>query len=87
MARPRLLLLDEPTAGMSPQETAATAELLRGLTAEITTVVVEHDLSFVRRLADVVTVLHRGAKVAEGTPDEIARSALVRDIYLGRRAL
>jgi ABC-type uncharacterized transport system ATPase subunit len=87
MARPRLLLLDEPTAGMSPRETAATADLLRELTAGTTTVIVEHDLSFVRRIADAITVMHRGQAVAEGSPDEIAQNALVRDVYLGRRTL
>jgi ABC-type uncharacterized transport system ATPase subunit len=87
MARPRLLLLDEPTAGMSPRETAATADLLRELTTDTTTVIVEHDLAFVRRIADVITVMHRGQAVAEGSPDEIAQNALVRDVYLGRRTL
>jgi ABC-type uncharacterized transport system ATPase subunit len=87
MARPRLLLLDEPTAGMSPRETAATADLLRELTEGTTTVIVEHDLTFVRRIADVITVMHRGKAVAEGSPDEIARNALVRDVYLGRKSL
>jgi ABC-type uncharacterized transport system ATPase subunit len=87
MARPRLLLLDEPTAGMSPRETAATADLLRELTEGTTTVIVEHDLTFVRRIADVITVMHRGHAVAQGSPDEIAQNALVRDVYLGRKTL
>jgi urea transport system ATP-binding protein len=87
IARPRLVLLDEPTAGMSPRETAATADLLRELTVDVTAVIVEHDLSFVRRVADMVTVMHRGKAIVAGTPDEIARSALVRDIYLGRKSL
>jgi ABC-type uncharacterized transport system ATPase subunit len=87
MARPRLLLLDEPTAGMSPRETAATADLLREVTEGTTTVIVEHDLAFVRRIADVITVMHRGQAVAEGSPDEIAQNALVRDVYLGRKTL
>jgi urea transport system ATP-binding protein len=87
MARPRLLLLDEPTAGMSPRETASTAELLRELTGETTTVIVEHDLAFVRHVADIITVMHRGQAVAEGSPDEIAQNALVRDVYLGRKML
>ncbi|MDQ3228107.1 MAG: ABC transporter ATP-binding protein [Chloroflexota bacterium] len=87
MARPRLLLLDEPTAGMSLRETAATADLLGALTGDTTTVIVEHDLSFVRRIADVITVMHRGESVAEGRPDEIAQNALVRDVYLGRKSL
>ncbi len=87
MSRPRLLLLDEPTAGMSPRETEATAELLRELTEDTTTVIVEHDLAFVRRIADIITVMHRGQAVAEGSPDEISQNALVRDVYLGRKTL
>jgi ABC-type uncharacterized transport system ATPase subunit len=87
MARPRLLLLDEPTAGMSPRETEATAELLRELTAGTTTVIVEHDLAFVRRIADAITVMHRGQAVAEGSADEIGQNAMVRDVYLGRKSL
>jgi branched-chain amino acid transport system ATP-binding protein len=87
MARPRLLLLDEPTAGMSTRETEATADLLREVTAGATTLIVEHDLTFVRRIADVITVMHRGRAVAQGTPDEIAGNDLVRDVYLGRKSL
>jgi ABC-type uncharacterized transport system ATPase subunit len=87
MARPRLLLLDEPTAGMSPRETETTAELLRELTGGATTVIVEHDLAFVRGIADIITVMHRGQAVAEGSPDEISQNVLVRDVYLGRKTL
>jgi ABC-type uncharacterized transport system ATPase subunit len=87
MAGPRLLLLDEPTAGMSPQETTATVALLRQLAAATTMLIVEHDLGFVRRIADTITVMHRGKAVAEGTPDEIAENPFVRDVYLGRRSL
>jgi urea transport system ATP-binding protein len=50
-------------------------------------VIVEHDLAFVRRIADVITVMHRGQAVAEGSPDEISQNALVRDVYLGRKTL
>jgi urea ABC transporter ATP-binding protein UrtD len=87
IARPRLLLIDEPTAGMSPRETAATAELLRELTGGTTTVIVEHDLAFVRRIADIITVMHRGQAVAEGSPEQISQNSLVRDVYLGRKTL
>jgi ABC-type uncharacterized transport system ATPase subunit len=66
---------------------AATAELLRELTGGTTTVIVEHDLAFVRRIADIITVMHRGQAVAEGSPDEVAQNALVRDVYLGRKTL
>jgi urea transport system ATP-binding protein len=84
MSGPRLLLLDEPTGGMSPAETEATSKLVLELRDRITMVVVEHDFSFIRRIADVVTVMHRGAKIAEGTSEEIASNATVRDVYLGR---
>lgn len=84
MSQPRLLLLDEPTGGMSPAETAATGDLVLELRQRTTMMVVEHDFSFIRRIADVVTVMHRGATIAEGTPEEIAANATVRDVYLGR---
>ena len=87
MSRPKLLLLDEPTGGMSPSETYATADLVLELRRQTTMIVVEHDFSFIRRIADVVTVMHRGATIAEGRPDQIAGNALVRDVYLGRQAV
>ncbi|HEX9269979.1 MAG TPA: ABC transporter ATP-binding protein, partial [Candidatus Limnocylindria bacterium] len=69
--RPRLLLLDEPTAGMSPAETRQIAELIAGLDRSLTLLIVEHDMDVVFRLADRVTVLHEGRAIAEGTPEEI----------------
>lgn len=82
---PDILLLDEPTAGMSPEETQQTARVLRHLNAEgLTIVVVEHDISFVRETADVVTVLHQGQIFAEGSVAEITSNAEVRRIYLGK---
>jgi branched-chain amino acid transport system ATP-binding protein len=82
---PSLLLLDEPTAGMSPAETMQTAQVLRDLNrAGLTIVVVEHDIAFVRAAAETVTVLHQGAIFAEGTVDEITARDDVRSIYLGK---
>jgi branched-chain amino acid transport system ATP-binding protein len=82
---PSLLLLDEPTAGMSPEETHQTALLLKHLNASgLTIIVVEHDIAFVREVAQVVTVLHQGRVFAEGTVADITAHQDVRRIYLGR---
>jgi ABC-type uncharacterized transport system ATPase subunit len=82
---PDVLLLDEPTAGLSPEETRKTARVLRHLNeAGITIVVVEHDIAFVREVARKVTVLHQGRVFAEGTIDQITAHEEVRKIYLGR---
>jgi urea transport system ATP-binding protein len=83
VADPRLLLVDEPVAGMTPQETEHTAELLTSLAGERTVVVVEHDMEFVRSIANHVTVLDQGSVLAEGTMDEIQNNADVRRVYLG----
>lgn len=82
-ADPRLLLVDEPVAGMTPQETEHTAELLTSLAGERTVIVVEHDMEFVRSIARTVTVLHQGSVLAEGTMDEIQNNPDVREVYLG----
>jgi len=82
---PELILLDEPTAGMTHAEARRTADLVREINRRATVVVVEHDMDFVRQLAATVTVLHRGAVLAEGSMDEIRDNATVRDIYLGTR--
>ncbi len=84
-ADPELLLLDEPTAGMSPEETKQTALLLRGLAPAITLLIVEHDMSVVMSVSDRITVLHRGEILAEGTPDEIRADPAVQAVYLGPR--
>ena len=83
-ARPELLLLDEPTAGMSPEETRHTAGLLRGLAPAVTLVIVEHDMSVVMAISDRISVLHRGEILAEGPPDAIRAHPDVRAVYLGR---
>jgi urea transport system ATP-binding protein len=80
---PRLLLVDEPVAGMTHQETERTAELLKSLAGKHTVVVVEHDMDFVRSIANVVTVLHEGSVLAEGPMDVIQRDPKVIEVYLG----
>ncbi|HZG89645.1 MAG TPA: ABC transporter ATP-binding protein [Pseudonocardia sp.] len=81
--RPSLLLLDEPAAGMSPAESARLVELLGELPVDITLLIVEHDLDLVFSVADAVTVLHLGAVLLSGTPDEVRASEAVREAYLG----
>ena len=82
--KPRLLLLDEPAAGLSPDETFATGELLQALNAGgMTVLAVEHDMAFVRQIAHQVTVLHLGRVFAEGSVDEIIANPDVAEIYLG----
>lgn len=83
VSEPRLLLVDEPVAGMTPQETEHTAELLTSLAGERTVVVVEHDMAFVRSIAKKVTVLHQGSVLAEGNMDEIQNNPNVIEVYLG----
>ena len=85
-ADPKVLLVDEPVAGMTPQETERTAELLTSLAGDHTVIVVEHDMSFVRSIAREVTVLHQGSVLAEGTMDEIQANPDVIEVYLGEEA-
>ena len=83
MQEPRLLLVDEPVAGMTPAEMERTAELLKSLAGEHSVVVVEHDMGFVRSIADKVTVLHQGRVLAEGRLDELQTDPTVIEVYLG----
>ncbi|PKG49407.1 MULTISPECIES: urea ABC transporter ATP-binding protein UrtD [Halomonadaceae] len=83
MQRPRLLLVDEPVAGMTEQEMERTAELLTGLAGKQSVVVVEHDMGFVRSIARQVTVLHQGSVLAEGTMDQVSSDPSVIEVYLG----
>jgi urea transport system ATP-binding protein len=80
---PRVLLVDEPVAGMTHAEMERTAELLLSLAGERTVVVVEHDMDFVRRIAQKVTVLHEGSVLAEGSLDEMKAHPKVVEVYLG----
>ena len=81
---PKLLLVDEPVAGMTDTETFQTAELLREINREHTVVVVEHDMAFVRELGVKVTCLHEGTVLAEGTIDQVSSNERVIEVYLGR---
>jgi len=80
---PRLLMLDEPAAGLSPSERQSLSHLLAGLPRSITVVLIEHDMDVALALADRVTVMHQGRVIAEGTPAEIQADATVQAIYLG----
>jgi urea transport system ATP-binding protein len=81
---PKLLLVDEPVAGMTDVETHQTAELLKEINKEKTVVVVEHDMTFVRELGVRVTCLHEGSVLAEGTLDQVSSNERVIEVYLGR---
>ena len=83
MSDPRLLLVDEPVAGMTHQEMDRTAELLNRLAGKHSVVVVEHDMDFVRSIARHVTVLHEGSVLAEGTMDQVQNDDKVIEVYLG----
>ena len=83
MQKPRLLLIDEPVAGMTAEESERTAELLLSLAGDHSLLVVEHDMGFVRSIATRVTVLHAGGVLAEGSLDAVAGNADVRRVYLG----
>lgn len=81
---PRLLLLDEPTAGMSPEETMTMMELITKLAAERTVILVEHKMKLVMGISNHLIVLHHGELLAEGTPDDIRNNDEVRRVYLGQ---
>ena len=83
MQDPELLLVDEPVAGMTPQEIERTAELLKSLSGDHSVVVVEHDMAFVRSIARRVAVLHEGTVIAEGDMDAVQNNARVIEVYLG----
>ena len=83
MQRPHLLLVDEPVAGMTHQEMDRTAELLTSLAGDHSVVVVEHDMDFVRSIANKVTVLHQGSVLAEGNMEQVQNDPQVIEVYLG----
>jgi urea transport system ATP-binding protein len=84
MQEPKLLLLDEPVAGMTDEETERTAELFKSLAGDHSVIVVEHDMEFIGSIADIVTVLHEGSVLAEGTLDKVKNDERVIEVYLGR---
>jgi urea transport system ATP-binding protein len=84
MQDPKLLLLDEPVAGMSDEETAKTGELIRSIAKDRSVMVIEHDMEFVRSLDSKVTVLHEGRILCEGSMDKVQNDARVIEVYLGR---
>jgi branched-chain amino acid transport system ATP-binding protein len=81
--KPRLLLLDEPTAGLSPAETALVTSIIKGLPREITTILIEHDMDVAFEIAEKITVLHFGSILAEGSLEQIKGNPKVSEIYLG----
>ena len=87
MQDPSILLLDEPTAGMTEKETYKTSQILNQLKGTHTLIVVEHDMSFVREIADIITVMHLGKMLAEGTIVEMENNARVREVYLGTEGI
>ena len=82
---PKLLLVDEPAAGMTDEETAKTGELLVSLAGKHSVIVIEHDMVFVRQIARKVTVLHQGHVLCEGTVDQVQNDERVLEVYLGRK--
>jgi branched-chain amino acid transport system ATP-binding protein len=82
-SRPKVLLLDEPCAGLSPSERQRISRMIAALARTITVIMIEHDMDVALGLADRVTVLHRGRIILEGTPDEVQRNPEVRDVYFG----
>ena len=82
---PELLLVDEPVAGLTDEETARTGELLLSIAAERSVLVIEHDMEFVRQIARTVTVLHQGSLLCEGGVEQVQRDPRVLEVYLGHR--
>jgi branched-chain amino acid transport system ATP-binding protein len=80
---PKILILDEPTAGMSPTETNHIAELIRRLSRNLSVILIEHDMEVVMAISDKITVLHWGGVIAEGNPKEIQENKFVKEAYFG----
>ena len=84
VSAPRLLLLDEPAAGLSPSERSMVAEIIRSLDRDIAVVLIEHDMDLALGLVDLVTCMFEGRVLVEQAPDEIRRNKQVQEVYLGR---
>jgi branched-chain amino acid transport system ATP-binding protein len=80
---PELLMLDEPTSGMSPAEAAQTMDLINHLSRDFTIMLIEHNMDLVMNISDRIVVLNFGRKIAEGSPEEVADNPEVRRVYLG----
>jgi branched-chain amino acid transport system ATP-binding protein len=84
VTRPKLLLLDEPAAGLSPAERVIVSDIIRSLPRDLTMVLIEHDMELVLKLVDYVTCLNNGQMLAEGSPESISTDQRVQDVYLGK---
>ena len=84
---PTVVLLDEPTAGMTPEETHATGEIIKTLAQNHSVVAIEHDMEFVKQIAERIIVLHQGEKLAEGSVQEVQNNPKVIEVYLGREKI
>jgi branched-chain amino acid transport system ATP-binding protein/urea transport system ATP-binding protein len=82
--KPKVVLLDEPAAGMSDEETEKTANLIKEINCMSAVVVVEHDMAFIQKIAELVTVFHQGKVLMESTFNDVVSNQRVRDVYLGR---
>lgn len=85
-SEPRLVMLDEPMSGLSPEERATIVKLLNALPPDVTLLLIEHDMDVALNIAKRVTVLHEGRIIAEGSPEEISANPMVQQVYLGERA-
>ncbi|MFI3254990.1 MAG: urea ABC transporter ATP-binding protein UrtD [Eubacteriales bacterium] len=83
-SKPEIIMLDEPAAGMGKPETMKTSEILKEIKDECTIIVIEHDMEFVKKTADIVTVLHEGHVLTEGSYDKVLADEMVQSVYLGR---
>jgi len=81
--KPRVLLLDEPTAGLSAGETAMVASMIEQFPKDLSVLIIEHDMDFAMALADIITVMHQGRVLVEGAKDDVRRDSRVTEIYLG----